>query len=766
MLQPPVSIAGEQVILTVIVNGYDEGKFFFTVTEDNDILASTKFLSSIRLRSDLWEIKKNKISLRSLAPNIQFKVDPNEPKMFLFVKPYCFEPQNIRPDIAKNDLLPSQPVHSPRSFSAYLNHQQTITYYDGFGFQNYTLPMEIGVNRGQWFLNGNFQLNYDEQHIVVSRQLTNLTRDNPSRLTRLIIGDFYAPSSNLLSGGLFGGVTWKSNFTLDRTFNPFSDLQVDTYLDTPTTAELYKNGHMVNSWDLLPGPVNFSDLDIYAGPDAKFILRDLYGREQTIKLPALIHGSKILKEGVHEYSYSAGYKRDRFGNDQYDKLSLLGFHRYGITMNFTQGLHFSFKDDFVNIGPTAGYRDGDNILNFEGMYSFFNKDDGYAVSLTHSYINYNFSSKCNLRIFSKDYVHDVDILPGSFEPHKYKGELSVNYSWPWFGSISVGYFESEWWNDTKNSEIVTSYNKKIFNSLNLSINFRVGLQDSFDNQIVFHLSYIPIDKAKKEYFDNISFKITDQKYGDFNKEMRIQRSSPSGPGLGYNFSLNQKENKVSGTGRADYKNNYFHFNTHIFQTIDGIDTYSFGAAGGIALLDGELFFGRPVIDSFAIVELEGADNVPIYRNGGPVGTIDDGDSLLVSSLISYGNNTIFICPADLPISTNFSEKKQIIKNGQRSGSRLTFKGRKYSAVEGYIYHVLPNNQRAQMTAIAIDVEISGNKQIGFTGEKGYFYLENIPAGNHLLYAHLFEGDCVANLSVPKHGDMIKELGELSCESVK
>ena len=77
IFSPSITRADDQVILEVIVNGHQEGKHFFTLTKDSDLLASAGFLAGIRLRADLRPAGKKKVSLRGLAPDLRFTIDHN-----------------------------------------------------------------------------------------------------------------------------------------------------------------------------------------------------------------------------------------------------------------------------------------------------------------------------------------------------------------------------------------------------------------------------------------------------------------------------------------------------------------------------------------------------------------------------------------------------------------------------------------------------------------------------------------------------------------
>ncbi|MDH3347144.1 MAG: fimbria/pilus outer membrane usher protein [Desulfobulbaceae bacterium] len=754
------------IILDVVVNDYREGEHFFTCTPDDDILVPPSFLADIRLREDLWTTNSAQklISLRSLVPAVQFDLDHNDALLTMSIEPEYFTLQNIS---NKRDNLPapSRRFIYPNPFSAFFNYQIQATYLDT-GFSYYSLPSEIGINWKQWLLHSSFQSGYNGNDLDFARSKTSLTLDSQEGMSRLILGDFNSRNTRLLQGGQFGGISWGSNFSLNRDFQPYPDSKLDTIIDTPTRAGLYRGGQLVKEWDLLPGAVSFSDLDLYGGSEASLLLKDIFGRERTLSLPELLRGHYVLRQGVHEYSHNLGFDRkyDIGQENDYGDLTFLGFHRYGLTDHFSSGIHYLLRDNLFNIGPMMGMRLGDHLFGMEAMYSSTDDSNGYALAFNHSFRWRKFQSNLSLSNYSRNFTRDFTESPYDSNAMNYVGNIGINYFLGGLGSLGFGYNEFCHWDDEPLAKATVNYQKNIFKPLTLSASLRIDVKGTNEKQLVVTLFYRPQDEDYRQYIDNIGYQFNKGTDEGNRHQLRMQKSSQSIDGIGYNFTVAQEEDgDLSGSARADYINKYGLFTTSFQNTLSGNSGY-LSAAGGMGFLDGGLYFGRPITDSFAVVEVEGLDDVPIYYNNNYAGKVSDGDTILIPSLASYSENHLTVHAKDLPLNYELEEKHKYINIGQRSGTKIKIKGFKFTAVEGRV-SLKGNTSPGMLTTVPIEIEALGKKIKSFTGENGYFYVENIPAGKSILHVSAGDRRCVARLNVPKSKDIIINMGDIKCSPI-
>ncbi len=762
-----VAEAADKAILEVIANGHNAGQHFCYLGEDDDVLVSPDLLLSLNLRKELWENSDNDlISLRSLSHALRFQIDHNNAVLTLAVVPEWFEPQIIKkesPALSKRDN-PASPLPS----SAFFNYQIEAEYSEEDGFNAYNLPYEIGANWEKWFALSTFKFRYSDEGSNLTRIMTQMIRDEPEKLNRLILGDFNPPATAFLSGGTLGGIFWGTRFSLNRKFRAYPGLNMETVLETPAHAELYSGGHLVKEWDLLPGPVSFKDMEAYTGGNAELVLRDAFGREQRLDLPAMFGGQQLLREGVHEYAYSLGFTREDFGTESnhYNDLTAIAFHRYGFGDRLTAGLGAAFKGDTLNIGPMLALRLGKHHqMDCETMFSYDRGENGYSLSALYSYRKGTFSGFLSLRHYSGDFV-----TPSSFnedESLRTYWNLSMNQSLKQWGSMSLSYSGADYPDDVEKtaSRLSLTYNKNLFKQITMSVRVQQGLSGSTENEVVFGLQYSPHEERKRHFSDNASYSFRDTETEENRQEFRVQKYAGTGKGLGYNLSLNQDGKDMGWSARAEYRHESGILEVSMQRSSDSGTSGRVNAAGGIGLTDKGLHFGRPVTDSFASVEVEGLKQVPIYANGNFAGDTGKGGTLFVPNLTSYQENQITVRPKDLPVNYELREREKYIEIGQRGGSRVIFKAYRYSSVEGNLFFVLPDGKREALSTLAVEIEAAGEKRSAFTGQDGYFYLENLPEGIHLLRARMEKGDCEARLVVPESDKIVTNIGDVFCEPV-
>jgi len=768
--------AEDRVILNVIVNGQNIGEAFLLLTEDGDVLVPPDFFSGLRLRKELFGSRESdRISLKSLSHAIAFALDYDNAVLTITVDPQWYESQIIRPPPLKSFPDRSAAV-TPDSFSGFLNYRIETEYSEKENFRDWGLPWEIGFNREKWFGFSNFRYRYRDGEDEHTRLMTSLIRDDPALLNRLTIGDFTPPTTAFLSGGVLGGISWGTRFSLDRKFKPYPGLNAETVLETPARAELYSSGNLIKEWDLLPGPVRFEELNAFTGGSSELVLRDIFGKERRIDLAQLFGGRELLRKGIHEYSYSLGFLREDFGtqSSEYGDLSGTAFHRYGFTDRFSAGIGLAFQNELYNAGPMFGLHLGnDHLISSEAMFSHHNSDSGYAVSTQYTYRKGSFAGGLSMLLYSRDFqAPPSSDVSGEDEIQSLRCQwnLTASQSWERWGGLSFSYVSSSYREKPEEEEqtsIATlSYTKNLSRQFNLSLSMKQGIEGPDNQEFFITVQYTPSDNSQKRFYDNMAYRYRDDGEENRTQELSVRKSTGLGKGFGYSLAVNKDEQETSGSGRAVYRHERGIAEASIQQPSKGSMAGNLSWAGGIGMIGSDICFGRPVIDSFAIVEVEGLDNVPVYSGTSLVGETGVNGSLMASELISYADNLISIHPGDLPMDYELTGKNRMVEMGQRGGARINFKAFRFTAVEGNLYALLSDGSRESLSTMPIEYEVSGEKRKSFTGQDGYFYLENLPPGEYAIHVFAADGGCRAKIAVPESGKIVSNIGEVVCEPVE
>ena len=90
------------------------------------------------------------------------------------------------------------------------------------------------------------------------------------------------------------------------------------------------------------------------------------------------------------------------------------------------------------------------------------------------------------------------------------------------------------------------------------------------------------------------------------------------------------------------------------------------ADGAIVIAGGGIFFGPPIGDAFAVVDV-GAPGVDVFSENRLVGRTNTNGRLLITNLRSYQENNIAIDPANLPLDATFASTRMLVVPADRSG---------------------------------------------------------------------------------------------------
>jgi outer membrane usher protein len=143
----------------------------------------------------------------------------------------------------------------------------------------------------------------------------------------------------------------------------------------------------------------------------------------------------------------------------------------------------------------------------------------------------------------------------------------------------------------------------------------------------------------------------------------VAESPPIGPGVGYRLSATS-----AGDYDADWRQQFAGADVEVEaarnQGIEGRNAYLTGA---MTLLDGQLNETRQVNGSFAMVDVAGLANVPVYVENQLTAYTDSTGRALLYNLRPYEANHISISPTELPLDTEIASSSEIVAPPYRSG---------------------------------------------------------------------------------------------------
>ena len=747
----------ETVILNIVLNGENQGEFYLVMKTDGDFYIRSEDLKKIgfkEIEGDVYEIGGEPYVLLGTIRGISFVL--NEPKLSLEITamPFHFERQEI-------DMEPRRPenVIYPSDTSAFLNYN--LEYSRESSSRIVDLTNEAGIRKGNllFLTDTNFTDTDTDSSFV--RLMSSATYDRRPELQRIVVGDFLAPASILGSGLNMGGFRFYKAYDTapDLITHPLINLTAAAAL--PSQVDIYLDGRLIHSEKVHPGDFDLVNFFPREGSGLmEVVIKDPFGREERLQVPFYLT-TALLKKGYQDYSYSVGYLREQFGIRSFDygKAAFSGYHFYGVNDHFTTGLNADISGVKFNFGPVETLRLW-NAGVLALAFSTSRNDDhdyGFAESAGYSFQARKFNFQWALRAFTRNYTTLVQT--SSEAGTQFDSLAGFGYNTETLGSFGLGYGINKKFEDSIGRIVTARYSRTVFPQVRMVTLMRITYGEDTSHEYFVSFIYSPTRKT--------TVSMNYARENDASTEtVQIQNDPPFGEGFGGRATFQRTDSNEQDSnvfeGFLQYNAPY---GTYIGRLrTDGNDpTYQFSAGGGLAYVGHTLSFGRPVTDSFAVVEVGHLKDVRVYVNNNEIGRTNSEGRLFVPDLASYYNNQISINDHDIPIDYTFPDVKQYLSPPGRSGSRIQFEASKYRAVFGkLLVRTATGNQLLKLYEISMEVE---GKPLTFqtTGD-GEFYVENVYTGSYKATVIFDQKPCTFDLTVPETEESLVDLGDLICET--
>ena len=740
----------ESVILQLILNEENKGDFFLFSAPDSDIWIKRNELDQLGLKEGLGrDIQFNGetfVSLGSIT-GLEFSINYEDVSLVITANPQLFKEHSV-------DISYKKPykVTYTTGKSAFLNyafiydHETVDTLLDISG--------ELGISIGNYFGMSTFIYEDTEDTNDFLRLTTNITLDNRDKLTTTTFGDFSASSGTLGSTAVLGGINFSKNFSIDPYLLKFPSLDLTGTLETPSELEIYLDNFLVRKEKLPPGEFSFSDIPATVGLGAARIsIRDAYGREHIISKP-YYYTDRLLKQGLHEYSYSLGAIREDFGEKSfsYGKPAFLSFHNYGFSERLTVGYTAEASNDLINMGQTASLLVFDfGVLDSVVAVSNSSEKTGLSGLLGYSFQSRNINITTSLQSSSKEYSNFT--MTPSDDKARLEFSSTVGTGGKKTGFITVGYTYSDFYESVTTSRIDVSYNKALTKQTTFFMTASETKDIDTSDQIFLGLNiYFGRDVSA-----NLSLASRD---GSETNKVGIQKSLPIGPGFGYKAEVENIHDDNDIDSDLQYQNQFGLFEAGFNNKVRD-NGYRLAFSGGTGYIDNSVFFSRPVKDSFAKVKINELDGVRVYYYGNEIDRTDEQGEAIIPNLRSFHDNRIDIENRDIPINYTIPSLTQYISPSYRSGALVEFNISKIQGIVGTVIMVIDGDKiPAEFASLHIRTE-NGIME-GLVGTEGEFYLENIPSGKHMAELVYKGNKCEFNMIIPESEEMLIDLGEISC----
>jgi outer membrane usher protein len=581
---------------------------------------------------------------------------------------------------------------------------------------------------------------------------TTFTRDFPSRLRTLRVGDSVMDPGSWGSALRFAGVQFGSNFAIrpDLITVPLLSATGDAVL--PSVVDVFVNNQRVYTDQVKPGPFSVDNLPVITGSgEVQVVVRDALGREQVLS-QRFYSSPTLLAPGLNQYSVSLGAVRENYTLRSFDYGNLAGSasFRRGITNYLTLEAHGEYERGTAHVGGmNAAVRVGSlGVINMTVARSGGDQSSGWLRGLGFERNARGISFGGTFDQATSGYRQLGDRSTGVLR-FKTRASAHVGANLGFAGNLSLLYVRREYHNFESEQTYGLTHSMRLGNlgSLNLLVTRSLGSGRSTSA----FLSYVASWGARRSYETSAESMHSND---DDRVDLRAgaMQSLPVGEGSGWRVSASQK-----GNYDASWQQRLRTADVEVQAARNfGRSGQSVSLRGGVATMGGVTRAARSVDGSFALVDLDGMADVPVYVENQLVTRTDSRGRALLNNLLAYHPNRISVDPVDLPLDAAINARTMVIQPGYRSGVVARFP---VERVHPALFRLVQTGGAAVPTGA--EVRFNGGEFV--VAKDGLTYVTTLDHGTTGT-ATWDGGRCVFRLDPPQSGEPLNELGDVVCRA--
>lgn len=632
--------------------------------------------------------------------------------------------------------------------------------------------IEPGLNVGPWRLRNSSAWQggkWQSAYTYAERGLNDWT-------SRLTLGERFS-SSMVLDGIPFTGAMLSTDENMVPYLERIPGPVVRGSARSQAKVEVRRNGYLIFSTNVAPGPFEFRDLPAGGGGgDLEVRVLETDGPDQeftvTYALPAI-----ALREGSLKYDLMVGYYRTV--NQEVDTPPVGQFSvMYGFPLGLTAYTAGQFSTHYlanaIGLGTSLGSLGSlsADISHGRWQQRAQTPDDGHKWRLLYSkYIDtskswlsfesniYSLTGFRTINEVLNSYIESTNSMSNQsyIMPWNLKREstLTLGQSLEKAGNVTFsGTFKQYTHSRPAEKSIRFSYGfmvKGTSISLDWSENTQAGLTSDttkHDTNIGMRLSYpLSLGQAKSTYF---SYQMRNHKHGATNHELGLS-------GNNFDSRLNWDVRKKFTEGKRNIAdssllNLYWNDKYGQLHGSYGYSEYSkqinMDASGGLVIHQDGLTLGQSLGETIGLVNAPDASDMVISHWPGV--RTDPWGRTTLSSLLPYQINEIIVDPLSLPDDVNLSHTEAKIVPTSGAVVVIPFITRKGSS--GMIYLTRPSGEAIPFGAVVVEDGITTTgMSIGIVGNEGDVYLSGMQADGRLLvrWGQASDEQCYVNYQLPE-----------------
>ena len=491
---------------------------------------------------------------------------------------------------------------------------------------------------------------------------TTFTRDFPDHLQTLTLGDSFTDPGSWGSALRFAGVRFARNFGIrpDLVTTPLFSASGSAVV--PSTVDVFVNNRKVMSQDVQPGAFTINDLPVVTGAgDVNLVVRDALGREVVLS-QAFYSSPVLLAAGLSQYSFAAGSLRNNYTLSSFD---------YGQAVA-SANLRYGFSDR-VTVAGHAEYLQGDgralgvdlaSVLGTFGVGTVTLATGGdQAGSGVLGGVGFEHRGQRGSFALGVQYATDGFRRAADVEDRDYQVRLREVAQATWTfgraGAASIAFAQRTFRDAVSEQTISLGHNVQLGQgAMNITLTRILGATNQTMGYLTYSMAFGPRRSVDASAETNRGAL---QDHSDF--RAAVTQSAPMGEGQGWRVSA-----AASGSYDAWWLQRFSAAELELRAAQNyGVSGQSLQLRGGATWLDGIPRASRHVDGSFAVVDVAGIPDVPVYVENQLVAHTDTRGQALLPNLLAYDVNRVSIEPQDLPLNTTIDSRRLEIRPAYRSG---------------------------------------------------------------------------------------------------
>lgn len=618
---------------------------------------------------------------------------------------------------------------------------------------------EVGAFAGPGVLTNTVVARSGQGEEGVVRLDTTYSLNFPAQLETVSIGDAISDPGSWGNAVRYAGVRWSRNFALrpDLLTTPLQS--TGGMASVPSTVDVFVNNQLAASNQLPAGPFVIDRLPTVSGEgDVSVVVRDALGREQ-VTTQFFYTSSALLAKGLSQYSLNVGSIREDYtlASDHYGPTLAEASYRHGITDAFTLEGHAEYLADYAHAaGLNAAWGFGHvGVVNATAAVGGNADGSGRLTGVGFEHRGNSLSFVANTLWASDGFAQVGEaLLPA--QRMRQRSLLQGGVGLGRFGSLAAA-FVLESYRDSPEQQTLSLTHTVSFGRWG-SMNFTLSrthtaqlapssAQDSTSAYLIYVYSLGGRSSAA-------ATAVAGRGSGAPQDEViaSLSDSPPVGPGSGYRLSAS-----TAGNYDADWRQQFAGVDVELEAARNqGIEGRSVYATGALTWLDGQLNATRTVNGSFAMVDVAGLADVPIYVENQLTAHTDESGRALIYNLRPYEANHISIEPDELPLDTTIDATSTIVAPPYRSGVVAKFPVQR---VRSGTFHLISDD--GAPVPVGARVAVNGTEFPVVQG--GMVYATGL---DHALAAVATwnGGQCSFRLPTPPAGEVLPDLGSIRCRA--